>query len=114
MVDDDEDVLVFAAEALNSFAPGFDVATGRDLEAALLWLDVFPPDIVLFDQNLCGKEIDSVLAGIRSNRQTRHCKFVAFSDAPRATGVDAVLTKPLHLQALLTTVRSVLERSSSL
>jgi DNA-binding response OmpR family regulator len=105
VVDVDEDVLVFAAEALNSFAPGFDVATARDLEEAVLWLDVFPPDIVLVDPTLCGGRLETLSKKVRADYRSRHCKIVAVSAEPAWDGVDAVLSKPLQLEPLLDTVR---------
>src|SRR5262245_66682413 len=49
VVDADSEMLAFAAEALHSFAPGFDVATARDPQQALAWLETFPPDLLLTD-----------------------------------------------------------------
>jgi DNA-binding response OmpR family regulator len=105
VVDSDEDVLVFAAEALNSFAPGFDVATARGLEEAVLWLDVFPPDILLLDPALCGGRLEALSQKVRGDYRSRHCKIVAVSAEPAWDGADAVLSKPLQLEPLLDTVR---------
>ena len=113
VVDDDEEVLVFAAEALNSFAPGFDVATARDLEEAVLWLDVFSPDILLLNPELCGGNVLKMAERLKADHRTRNCKIVAVSTgksarvviAPAEIGADAALAKPLQLQALLDTVR---------
>ena len=113
VVDDDEEVLVFAAEALSSFAPGFDVATARDLEAAVLWLDVFAPDILLLNPELCGGNVQKIAERLRGDQRTRNCKIVTVSNGnsssfgidPVQNGADAALEKPLKLQALLDTVR---------
>lgn len=107
VVDADEEVLVFAAEALNSFAPGFDVATARDLEAAVLWLDVFPPDVLLLDPAVCGGSIERLSEKIRADYRSRHCRIVALSADPSWDGADVVLAKPLQLEPLLDTVRQL-------
>ena len=49
VVDADDASRAFAAEALNSFAPGFDVATARDPQQALAWIESFPLDLLLTD-----------------------------------------------------------------
>ena len=112
VVDADEDVLVFAAEALNSFAPGFDVATARDLEEAVLWLDVFPPDVLLLDPVVCGGSIEKLSERIRADYRSRHCRIVAVSADPTWGGADAVLAKPLQLEPLLDTVRHLVASPS--
>lgn len=113
VVDSDEEVLVFAAEALNSFAPGFDVATAKDVEEAVLWLDVFPPDVLLLDPEVCGGGIERLLERVRADFRSRHCKIVAFTVDPGRNGVDAVLAKPLQLERLLDTVRRLVGSASA-
>ena len=115
VIDDDEEVLAFAAEVLNSFAPGFDVATARDLEEAMLWLGVFQPDLLLVDPKLCGDKLSAITATIQGVHASSGCKIVLLSGdvpaewfrEPARMGVHAILAKPLQLQDLLRTVQSV-------
>ena len=114
VVDADEEVLVFAAEALNSFAPGFDVATARDLDEAVLWLDVFPPDVLLLAPEIGEGSIERLSARIRADHRSRHCKIVAVVRGGSAwNGADAVVVKPLRLEQLLDTVRLLVASPST-
>ena len=104
VVDDDEEVLVFAAEALSSFSPGFDVATARDLEAAVLWLDVFAPDILLLNPELCGGNVQKIAERLRGDQRTRNCKIVTVSNgldtAGYKTGTIYIVTGVILLLAV--------------
>jgi CheY-like chemotaxis protein len=115
VIDDDEEVLAFAAEVLNSFAPGFDVATARDLEEAILWLGMFHPDLLMVDPRLCGDKLSAITAALQGDHRSRGCKIVVLSSnvllewfrEPERFGAHAILAKPLQLQDLLRTVQSV-------
>lgn len=74
VVDRDETFLAFAAEALHSFRPGFDVATARSAEQAAEWLDTFSPDLLLM-----GSDDDALEVFARDlllDRRTRDCQVV--------------------------------------
>jgi CheY-like chemotaxis protein len=108
----------FAAEALHSFAPGFDVATARDPQQALGWLETFPPDLLLADARFAEGGVGSLRARLRADPRTRGCRVVVVSalpaDDPLLEGLrleaDAVLAKPVALPILLDTVRRVMGR----
>jgi DNA-binding response OmpR family regulator len=115
IVDDDEGVLAFAAEALHSFSPGFDVATARSLEQARQWLHTFHPDLAILDLDLPDGRGDQLASLLREDPRTRGCRILLVSEditdelrrAHERTGTQAVLGKPVRLQPLLATVRSL-------
>ena len=76
VVDDEEESLAFAAEALHSFAPGFEVATARNLEQADAWLDTFPPDVLLLDRKFSDEAAGRLLPRLQADPRTRHCRVI--------------------------------------
>ena len=113
VVDADQETLAFTAEALNSFVPGFEVATARTLEEAGAWLERFRPDVVLLDMRSSCDGADGFLARIRDDPRTRSCRIVLLSriGSPGPSDLDAgiaLLRKPFGLGELLATVRGVL------
>jgi len=121
VVDADDASRAFAAEALNSFAPGFDVATARDPLQALAWLETFPPDLLLTDLEFTVDDVSALRERLRSDARTRNCRVVVLSsllvDDPRLVSArldsDALLIKPVGLPFLLETVRRVMSRDRS-
>jgi DNA-binding response OmpR family regulator len=111
VVDGDDASRAFAAEALHSFAPGFDVATARDPQQALAWIETFSPDLLVTDLRFSPGALGSL----------RRCRVLVMSSLPTDDPMvesarlesDAVLIKPIGLPYLLETVRKVmrLERS---
>src|SRR5437773_10211156 len=87
VVDADDASRAFAAEALNSFAPGFDVATARDPLQALAWLETFPPDLLLTDLEFTVDDVSALREPHRSDARTWNCRVVVLSsflaDDPR-------------------------------
>ena len=110
-----------AAEALHSFAPGFDVATARDPQQALAWIDTFPPDLLLTDVQFATDGAGALRERLRGDARTRACRVVVVSslpsEDPRVESArlesDAVLIKPVGLPSLLETVRRVMGRDIS-
>ena len=121
VVDSEDASRRFAAEALNSFAPGFDVATARDPQQAIGWLETFPPDLLLTDARFAADGIGTLRERLRADPRTRRCRVVVVSALPADDPLveslrleaDAVLSKPVALPTLLDTVRRVMgpERS---
>ena len=117
VVDRDQDTLSLTAEALHSFAPGFDVATANDLGQAIAWLETFHPDILLLSESYAAADDGTLAARVRADERTRHCKIIVVSEAilgegeagQRPNGADATLAKPLKLPVLLQTIRKVLD-----
>lgn len=88
VVNRDEGVLAFAAEALNSFRPGFEVATARDSQQAMEWLGSMVPDLILTEPD----RIDEILKDPR----LQDCKVLG-------------LSRPVRLPSLLTAVRKAID-----
>ena len=121
VVDSDDANRAFASEALRSFAPGFDVATARDPQQALAWIDTFPPDLLVTDLRFDSDGAGALRERLRGNARTGDCRVVVLSSLPsddvrvesaRLTS-DAILFKPVGLPNLLETVRRVMSRSRS-
>lgn len=121
VVDADDASRAFAAEALNSFAPGFDVATASDPRQALAWIDTFPPDLLLTELEFAMDGAGALRERLRTDARTQACRVVVLSsllaDDPRIENArlecDAVLIKPVGLPFLLETVRRVMGRDGS-
>jgi DNA-binding response OmpR family regulator len=121
VVDGDDGSRAFAAEALNSFAPGFDVATARDPQQALAWLETFPPNLLVMDLGFASDGAGTLRERLRADARTRACRVVVVSslsaDDPRVESArlecDAVLIKPVGLPFLLETVRRVMSGDGS-
>src|SRR5437867_6625862 len=83
LVDDGDDASrAFAAEALNSFAPGFDVATVADPQQALAWLGTFPPDLLVTDLRSAADGAGALREQLRADVRTRACRVVVLSSLP--------------------------------
>jgi len=89
VVDADDASRAFAAEALNSFAPGFDVATAREPQQALAWIDTFPPDLLLTDLQFSGDGAGTLRERLRADARTRACRVVVLSSPHNPSGVLA-------------------------
>ena len=117
VVDRDQETISLIAEALHSFAPGFDVATANDPGQAIAWLETFHPDILLVSESYAASDDGTLAARVRADERTRHCKIIVVSEAilgedeagKRPNGADAILVKPLRLPVLLQTIRKVLD-----
>jgi len=121
VVDGDEASRVFAAEALHSFAPGFDVATAPDPRQALAWLETFSPDLLLSGLDASSEEHAALRETLRGDARTRGCRVLILSslpsDDPRVERArlesDALLVKPIGLPVLLEAVRRVMSQDRS-
>jgi len=121
VVDADGASRAFLAEALHSFAPGFDVATASDPRQAMAWLETFPPDLLLTDLRFGPDGAGALRERLRADARTGACRVVVLSslpeDDPRVESArlesDAVLIKPIGLPFLLETVRRVMRRDFS-
>ena len=121
VLDDDHEILAFAAEALNSFAPGFDVATARDPQRAAAWLETFQPDLLITELKFAGEGTGALPDRLRVDPRTRHCRVLVTSSLapgdPRVERArleaDALLVKPIGLPFLLETIRRVMNQGGS-
>jgi CheY-like chemotaxis protein/tetratricopeptide (TPR) repeat protein len=120
-VDDDRNLCRIIAKALEG--EGYEVRTANDGDAALESFYAMPPDLVLLDLLLPGRDGFEVLSAIRE-RSTDDAKVPAllisgcsktpaYEEKAAALGVDAFLTKPVPLDTLLDQVRTALAGASS-
>lgn len=80
IVDADESFLAFAAEALHSFRPGFEVATAHDLAQAAEWLDTFYPDLLLLGSDADRADVAAFAERLRDDERTRRCRILDYAE----------------------------------
>jgi predicted dehydrogenase len=113
VVDPDETVRAFVADALTSFEPGFDVVTVSNTDEAAEWAGSFIPDLLVVngDAHLNGAPefVDTLLAAPAS----RHCKVLSIGhpegpDVGPSRRRHATVPGTVSLSELMETVRSLL------
>jgi CheY-like chemotaxis protein len=95
---------------------GFQVITALDGEGAIRAAREEKPDLILMDMGLPGVNGWDATRKIKENPETRHIPVVALTahamhgdrDQARQAGCDAFETKPVELERLLNTIRSLL------
>ena len=118
IVDPDVNFLAFAAEALNSFRPGFEVTTTRNVEGAREWLCTFDPDLLLVGLDPTREGTKAFAEQLRTDPRGQHRRVLFLSGrvngqstAVRRIGeCEAVLPKPTKLTDLLAVVRHYMKR----
>jgi DNA-binding response OmpR family regulator len=114
IVDRDPESLAFAAEALHSFAPGFDVATARDARQAGEWLQSFRPRLLIIETGLAD-EVSSLIGRLPSLAGSPGCEVWLLAEEPGTSwaalkarlGASAVLSRRPRLQELLDAARGL-------
>src|SRR5215470_10593000 len=117
LVADDEPNIVLSLEFLLKQA-GFRVRTVSDGEAALAAIAREPPDLVLLDVMIPGRDGYAVCQEIRSNPAWRGMRIIMLtakgSDIQRekglSLGADDYVTKPFSTRELVERVRRMLDR----
>ena len=114
-VDDDEDLLRLLAMRLNAW--GFRVSTAASAEEALTKIAVEPPQVVLSDVRLPGKDGLALFEEVRATRPALPVILLTahgtIPDAVQATsrGVFGYLTKPFDSKVLLEKIEQALQLS---
>ena len=116
LVADDEPNIVLSLEFLLKQA-GFRVRTVSDGEAALAAIAQEPPDLVLLDVMIPGRDGYAVCQEIRSNPAWRGMRIIMLTakggDIQRekglSLGADDYVTKPFSTRALVERVRRMLD-----
>ena len=116
LVADDEPNIVLSLEFLLKQA-GFRVRTVSDGEAALAAIAQEPPDLVLLDVMIPGRDGYAVCQEIRSNPAWRGMRIIMLTakggDAQRekglSLGADEYVTKPFSTRELVERVRRILD-----
>jgi PAS domain S-box-containing protein len=113
---EDNPVNLMLMEAVLARLPGVQLHCADHPKDGLLQAQRDPPHLILLDIQLPEMDGFEVFARLRSQPATQHVPVVAVSadgssasiDAALATGFAAYLSKPLELDALLSTVRRIL------
>jgi DNA-binding response OmpR family regulator len=119
LVVDDEPNIVLSLEFLLKQA-GFRVRTVANGEAALAAIAQEPPDLVLLDVMIPGRDGYAVCQEIRSNPAWRDMRIIMLTakggDIQRekglSLGADEYVTKPFSTRELVERVRRMLDRRS--
>jgi DNA-binding response OmpR family regulator len=117
LVADDEPNIVLSLEFLLKQA-GFRVRTVADGEAALAAIAQEPPDLVLLDVMIPGRDGYAVCQAIRSNPAWRDVRIIMLTakggeiqrEKGLSLGADEYVTKPFSTRELVDRVRRMLER----
>lgn len=118
VVDDDPDALAVVSEYLE--LSGFEVLSCGDSAAVLARLEERPPDVVLMDVQMPGKDGFQLLAELRAHPRFEEVPviFVSSLDRPNLKvkglelGADDFVVKPFNRAELLARVRVSLRRSA--
>ena len=119
LVADDEPNIVLSLEFLLKQA-GFRVRTVADGEAALAAIAQEPPDLVLLDVMIPGRDGYAVCQAIRSNPAWRDVRIIMLTakggeiqrEKGLSLGADEYVTKPFSTRELVERIRRMLERRS--
>ena len=114
VVDDEPGIRLYLKRLLG--ADGFAVQTAADGDEALASLEAAPPDLVLLDVMVGGRDGYEICETIKRDPGTRAIKVCMLSAKSRAIeiekgmamGADAYLTKPFSMDELRATVRDLL------
>lgn len=110
VIDDDQSMLRFLAEALSTFRPGFRVITATDLPKAARWLGAVHPDLIVIRLN--GYDIAELTEWTRANGIS-HSHILGISLEPNSSvDVGAIVTEPVSLSLLLKAVRLLTQNAS--
>ena len=117
LVADDEPNIVLSLEFLLKQA-GFRVRTVADGEAALAAIAQEPPNLVLLDVMIPGRDGYAVCQAIRSNPAWRDVRIIMLTakggeiqrEKGLSLGADEYVTKPFSTRELVDRVRRMLER----
>ena len=115
LVVDDEPNIVLSLEFLMRQA-GYDVRVARDGDAALAEIAARPPDLVLLDVMMPGRDGYEVCQAIRADPACASTRIVMLTARSReverekglAMGADDYVTKPFSTRALVERVQALL------
>lgn len=115
VVDGDDGFLAFAAEALHSFHPGYEVATARDFGQASEWLDSFAPDLVVVGSAADGAPSTPFATKLAQRFPVRLVRIDMGPEEPPDIALERLvaqrtISRPVTLPDLLRTVRDVMRR----
>lgn len=114
VVDDEPGIRLYLKRLLSN--GGFTVRTAADGDEAVASLEAEPPDLVILDVMVGGRDGYEICEAIKKNPAQARIKVVMLSAKSRsieiekgmALGADAYLTKPFSMDELRDTVRGLL------
>jgi|YNPNPStandDraft_1061719.scaffolds.fasta_scaffold35987_3 two-component system phosphate regulon response regulator PhoB len=120
IVDDEPDILNLLRLSLEM--AGYRTCVALNADQALASLDKEPPDLVLCDIVMPGRDGYAVLAAIRNNPATRRLPVLIISARGRPqdieqalkAGANGYIVKPFSRRQLLSEIRRCLEPASNL
>ncbi len=115
VVDDEPGIRVYLKRLLGTV--GFAVRTAADGDEAVSAIEAEPPDLVILDVMVGGRDGYEICETIKQNPARAGIKVVMLSAKSRAIeiekgmalGADAYLTKPFSMDELRDTVRGLLD-----
>jgi CheY-like chemotaxis protein len=105
LVDDEPDIVEFLQELLEE--EGYTVAITDKAEYLEKLHHGGPPDLILIDVLLSGKDGREIVKHLKSQEETRHIPVIMFSAHPgaektaRAAGADDFVAKPFEIDEVL-------------
>lgn len=105
VVDDEPDILEFLQEILEE--EGFAVITADRGEYVEQLCNGNPPDLILLDVWLSGKDGRDIVKYLKNQEKTKHIPVIMFSAYPNVremvlqVGADDFIAKPFEIEALL-------------
>ena len=114
VIDPDESRRRFAASALATFEPGFEVVTVQDVEGASEWLESFCPDLLVVSAAIDSLAVDRLMDSIRNSARVGRCKVVLVGsngndESKLASWHDVALSEGAALAEWLSAVQYVLK-----
>ncbi|MEW6753423.1 MAG: response regulator [Candidatus Latescibacterota bacterium] len=117
VVDDNPTNLKLACDVLQ--AEGYAVEQAEEAEGALAAIRARPPDLILMDVALPGKDGFSLTRELKEDPATRHIPVIALTafamrgddEKARQAGCDGYIPKPVDTRKLPVQVADVLARS---
>jgi hypothetical protein len=115
VIDPKESGRVFAASALTSFEPSFDVVTVAGVDEATEWIGSFVPDLLVVSEAVDQRHADDIVVAVLKTPPGSNCKIVSVGhvggdDTALARWRHASLKYDAGLAEWLETIRYVLAR----
>ncbi len=118
VVDDDQQILDLATEALGEYMPNATLETSADGYDALLKIGAFKPHAIVLDLMMPRLDGAEVCRRLRANQDTRNIFIVAVSGLAadnelvrkvKRIGVDDFFTKPLNFEEVAKSLKKLLK-----
>lgn len=106
VIDSDQVMRDFIADALSTFEPGFRVSTATDLDSAARRATVEPPDIVI--ARVDAFEVADLEAWFKNHRPDMNGVMTVVSADSPPTDATTVVTEPVSLTRLLLAARGLI------